>query len=132
MSDDDAWIDAEFEEQNARDARLKAFDDRFAKAAEEVKAKRLADIALIELQDPAKATRIHALKRKFEEESVGYIWKCSECLSMYADDYNGSWVPQDDAKPPVHDPPCCGEYGYADVSSSEDENEQEEDVDVAK
>jgi hypothetical protein len=119
MSSDDAWIDEAFAEENARDARLKAIDDRYAKAAEEAKAQRLAHIAAIELVDPAKAARMRARAERFEAEKVGYVWTCSAALSIYADDLNGSWEPEGD--PPKHDPPSCGEGGYAD--SDEDEED---------
>ena len=124
MSDndnDDAWIDESFAEENARDARLKAFDDGLATAAQEAKAQRQAKIAQIELTDPAKAARMRARAAQFEAEKTGYAWKCSEALSMYADDDNGSWVVEDEANPPAHDPPSCGEGGYADSEEEEED-----------
>ena len=139
MSDDNddmqllLWMDEEFAEENARDARLKAVDDGLVKAAEEAKAKRLSEISAIEIQNPEKAARMRARAALFEAEKIGYAWKCSEALSMYADDFNGSWVPVvvvvddddiDNNNNNLPPPPGCGEGGYPDT---EEEQQQLDD-----
>ena len=122
IPDDDSdqeEIDRLCEPENRANRQAKEYQQRLEEERRDAADQDEARLRDIEKRNPSRAGKIRKLRKRFEREKEGFYFKHrGGGLTIYGEEI-GDWVPEDETRPPRHDPPQCGPGGYSEPESSD-------------